>query len=94
MSVETLFDLSGKTALVTGCKRGIGRSMAVALARAGADIIGVSATLETSGSAVERDVAALGPVLSRDMPATFPANRPFWLLQSRSRARPEGLTCW
>lgn len=60
MSVETLFDLSGKTALVTGCKRGIGRSMAVALARAGADIIGVSATLETSGSAVERDVAALG----------------------------------
>ena len=39
------FDLSGKTALVTGCKRGIGKAMAVALAEAGADIIGVSATL-------------------------------------------------
>ncbi len=60
MTAENLFDLSGKTALVTGCKRGIGRGMAVALARAGADIIGVSATLETSGSDVEKDVVALG----------------------------------
>jgi 2-dehydro-3-deoxy-D-gluconate 5-dehydrogenase len=57
---QSLFDLSGQTALVTGCKRGIGRAMAVALAEAGADIIGVSATLESSGSAVEQDVLALG----------------------------------
>jgi 2-deoxy-D-gluconate 3-dehydrogenase len=54
------FDLSGKTALVTGCKRGIGRAMAVGLAEAGADILGVSATLETKGSDVEKDVTALG----------------------------------
>ena len=54
------FDLSGKTALVTGCKRGIGKGMAVALAQAGADIIGVSATLESSGSEVEKSVLALG----------------------------------
>ncbi|WP_210516003.1 SDR family oxidoreductase [Hymenobacter terricola] len=54
------FDLTGKTALVTGCKRGIGRAMAVALAEAGADIIGVSASLELSGSDVERDVQATG----------------------------------
>ena len=33
------FSLKGKTALVTGCKRGIGKGMAVALAAAGADII-------------------------------------------------------
>lgn len=60
MSLFSLFDLTGKTALVTGCKRGIGRAMAVALAEAGADIIGVSALLETEGSAVEQDVTALG----------------------------------
>jgi len=60
MSVLEQFDLSGKTALVTGCKRGIGRAMAVALAEAGADIVGVSATLETSGSDVEAEVKAVG----------------------------------
>lgn len=53
------FKLDGKTALVTGCKRGIGKSMAVALAQAGADIIGVSATLEP-GSQIEKEVTALG----------------------------------
>lgn len=55
-----LFDLKGKTALVTGCKRGIGMAMAVALAEAGANIIGVSASLEKSGSDVEKEVTALG----------------------------------
>jgi len=60
MSRLTSFDLSGKTALVTGCKRGIGRGMAEALASAGADIVGVSATLEPSGSAVEQAVTAMG----------------------------------
>ena len=54
------FDLSGKTALVTGCKRGIGMAMAVGLAEAGADIIGVSASLEAGGSDVERAVTDLG----------------------------------
>jgi 2-deoxy-D-gluconate 3-dehydrogenase len=54
------FNLKGKTALVTGCKRGIGQAMAVALAEAGADIIGVSASLEKSGSEVEKEVTALG----------------------------------
>jgi 2-deoxy-D-gluconate 3-dehydrogenase len=60
MSILKSFDLSGKTALVTGCKRGIGKAIAIGLAEAGADIIGVSATLETSGSAVEKEVTALG----------------------------------
>lgn len=55
-----MFSLEGKTAVVTGCKRGIGRSIAVGLAEAGADIVGVSATLESSGSDVEKEVTALG----------------------------------
>ena len=58
--MATQFDLSGKTALVTGCKRGIGRAIAVGLAEAGADIVGVSASLETEGSEVGAEVAGLG----------------------------------
>jgi len=60
MSILNQFKLDGKTALVTGCKRGIGKAMAIGLAEAGADIIGVSATLEKTGSSVEKEVLALG----------------------------------
>jgi len=60
MNILEKFQLNGKVALVTGARRGIGMAMAVGLAEAGADIIGVSATLEPSGSAVEKAVTALG----------------------------------
>jgi 2-dehydro-3-deoxy-D-gluconate 5-dehydrogenase len=52
--------LSGRTALVTGCRRGIGLSLTDALAAAGADIIGVSARLETSGGPAQRAVEGHG----------------------------------
>ena len=56
----TLFNLMGKTALVTGCNKGIGKAMAIGLAEAGADIIGVSGSMELSGSDIEKKVMALG----------------------------------
>ena len=59
MSVLDKFKLDGKTALVTGCNRGIGFGIAVALAEAGADIIGVSRSLIT-GSKIEKVVNSLG----------------------------------
>ncbi len=59
MGILDLFKLDGKTALVTGCRRGIGRGFAQALAEAGADIVGVSATLEED-SEVGKDIAERG----------------------------------
>ena len=59
MSILDLFKLDGQTALVTGCRRGIGRGFAQALAEAGADIVGVSASLEAD-SAVGQDIAERG----------------------------------
>ena len=59
MKLNELFNLAGKTALVTGCSRGIGEAMAIALAEAGADIIGVSGTLQP-GSNVEQEVKKTG----------------------------------
>jgi 2-deoxy-D-gluconate 3-dehydrogenase len=55
-----LFNLKGKVALVTGCNKGIGRAMALGLAEAGADIIGVSASLAVKDSDIEKEVKALG----------------------------------
>ena len=60
MSVLEKFRLNGKVALVTGCRRGIGLAMAVGLAESGADIIGVSKSLELEGSEIERQVTAMG----------------------------------
>ena len=58
--MSAMFDLTGQRAVVTGASRGIGFAMAVALAEAGADIIGVSASLPSSGSAVEQAVLGCG----------------------------------
>ena len=58
--MKNLFSLEGKTALVTGCKRGIGKGIAEGLAEAGANIIGVSASLELSGSEIEASITKIG----------------------------------
>ena len=52
------FKLDGKVALVTGSERGLGRGMAVALAQAGADIVGVTHTPDAPETAAA--IAATG----------------------------------
>jgi 2-deoxy-D-gluconate 3-dehydrogenase len=59
MKSTDLFSLKGKTALVTGCNKGIGKAMTLALAEAGADIIGVSGSI-APGSEIELQVRELG----------------------------------
>lgn len=53
------FDLDGRVALVTGASRGLGRTMALALARAGADVI-LSARTRPALDEVAHEVQALG----------------------------------
>lgn len=51
------FSLHGKVAIVTGCNTGLGKSMAVGLAQAGCDIVGINRS-EPADTAAE--VTALG----------------------------------
>lgn len=53
------FNLSGKTALVTGSNKGIGKAMAIGLAEAGADIIGASSSFPDA-SETEQYITGLG----------------------------------
>jgi len=59
MADLSLFDLTGKKALVTGSAVGIGRACAVALATAGADVAVVDIDEETAPKTVDR-IKALG----------------------------------
>lgn len=54
-----MVNLTGKTALVTGGNRGIGRAAAIALAKAGASVV-VTGRDAAAGAETERQVAASG----------------------------------
>jgi len=66
------FDLSGRTALVTGANTGLGQAIAVGLAAAGADIVAVGRSTPTETTAL---VAAEGRTLhavAADLSSTAP----------------------
>ena len=58
MSVLDSFALDGKVALVTGANRGLGQAMAIGLAEAGADVIGVSR--DNRAPETEKAITSLG----------------------------------
>lgn len=58
-SVDEIFSLKGKVALITGGSRGLGKEMSLAFAKAGADVVITSRNLETCEE-VAREVEALG----------------------------------
>jgi 2-deoxy-D-gluconate 3-dehydrogenase len=60
MSILTKFSLEGKTALVTGSDTGLGQAMAIALAEAGANILGTSLSDSIIGGETEKAVTDLG----------------------------------
>ena len=55
-----MFDLSGKRALVTGSSRGIGKSIALALAAAGADVLVHGRSDTEKAQEVAEEIRALG----------------------------------
>ena len=59
MSIDPLFDFTGKVALVTGGSRGLGREMVLALAKRGADCIVASRKLDACEEVV-REVEGMG----------------------------------
>ncbi|MCV2403567.1 2-dehydro-3-deoxy-D-gluconate 5-dehydrogenase KduD [Marinomonas sp. C2222] len=50
--MQDMFDLTNKVAVITGCNTGLGQGMAVALAQAGADIVGVNRSDPSSTQAL------------------------------------------
>lgn len=59
--IRKMFDLSGKKALVVGGSRGMGRSMCLALAEAGAEVMVTSRKVEACET-VAREIRAVGGV--------------------------------
>ena len=54
MSIQTMFDLTGKVAVVTGGNGGLGLGMALGLAEAGANIVVAARSAEKSAAAVSQ----------------------------------------
>lgn len=89
--IKEPFKPDGKTALVTGARRGIGRAIAVALAEAGADIIGVSQSgdMAQTEAAVKKQAVILPLML-----ATLQTGRLYRHLSNRYKSIAHKLISW
>lgn len=63
-SVSELFSLSGKTAITTGGTGGLGLSMAIALAEAGADIVSIQIANDPRAHLLKEGIASLSRKLT------------------------------
>jgi len=74
MAAESMFDLTGKVALVTGGSSGLGRHFAIALARAGAAVAACARRTDRLADTVAEIEAAGGRALGVGMDVTDPAS--------------------
>jgi 2-dehydro-3-deoxy-D-gluconate 5-dehydrogenase len=73
--IPSMFDLSGKVALVTGANTGIGQGVALALAAAGADIAAVGRSSPDETAAAVADMGRRFLAVSADLSTTEPVSR-------------------
>lgn len=72
--MNALFDLTGKTALVTGARTGLGQGMALALARAGADVAALGSSPMPETAALVKDTGRRFHSLTVDLSRPFDAS--------------------
>lgn len=72
--MNALFDLTGKTALVTGARTGLGQGMALALARAGADVAALGSSPMPEMAALVKDTGRRFHSLTVDLSRPFDAS--------------------
>ena len=75
MTVPTLFDLTGQTAVITGSSRGIGKAIAHRMAEHGANVVVSSRKIDACEAAAAEINGEVGRKRRRPRRATFHPRR-------------------